>query len=62
VSSIDSVMAIMKLAATRWALPGPAGNAGSRSGMATLTMVDDTMEDTVPSISVTRISQRRRSP
>ncbi|MNS58129.1 hypothetical protein D3C72_910370 [compost metagenome] len=62
VSSIDSVMAIMKLAATHCARSWPRWKCRLRSGTATLTMVDDTMDDIVPSISVTRISQRRRSP
>ncbi len=52
----------MKLAATHCARSCPSPKCRLRSGTATLTMVDDTIDDIVPIISVTSTSQRSLSP
>ncbi len=52
----------MKLAATHCARSCPSTKCRLRSGIATLMMVDETIDEIVPSISVTSTSQRSRSP
>jgi len=62
VSSIDNVIATMKLADTHCARSCPSTKCRLRSGIATFTIVAEMTDDTAPTISVKRTSHLKRSP